>query len=72
MAEYDPVLPPSLESVFGPPEATGAACLASGQFWASAGSLEKGDEDAVIEILEIKDQKQIRILKWSLNHLDKV
>ena len=72
MAEYDPVLPPNLESVLGPPEAMGAACLAPGQFWASSGSLGKGDEGTVIEILEIKDQTQIRIRKWSLNHLDKV
>ena len=57
MAEYDPVLPPSLESVLGPPEATGAACLSPGQFWASAGSLGKGDEGEVIKILEIKDKK---------------
>jgi hypothetical protein len=48
------------------------ACLASGQFWASTGSLGKGDEGTVIEILEIKDQKQIIIWKRSLNHLDKV
>ena len=50
----------------------GAACLAPGQFWVFSGSLGKEDEGTVIEILEIKDQKQIRIRKWSLNHLDKV
>ena len=41
MTEYDPVLPPSLENALGLPEAMGAACLASGQFWAFSGSLEK-------------------------------
>ena len=32
----------------------------------------KRKESSVIEVLEIKDNQQIKIRKWSLSHLDKV
>ena len=70
MEEYAENLQADLAEAIGPPEEVGAACLAPGQFWATDGSLGKGDAGTVIEILEIQDQGQLRVRKWSLLSMD--
>ena len=59
-----------LAQTIGPPEEVGAACLAPGEFWATDGSLGQGDAGTVTEILEIQDQGQLRVRKWSLLSMD--
>ena len=44
MEEYAEDLQADLAEAIGPPEEVGAACLASGQFWATDGSLGKGTQ----------------------------
>ena len=70
MEEYAEDLHADLAEAIGSPEEVGTACLAPGQFWATNGSLGKGDTGTVIEILEIQDQGQLRVQKWSLLSMD--
>ena len=68
--EYAEDLQADLAEAIDSPEEVGAACLAPGQFWATDGSLGNGDAGTVIEILEIQDQGQLRVRKWSLLSMD--